>query len=157
MHKQIITLLALLILASGVSIAQKKERAVDKFAQLYEELPTPGVYRNAAGAPGHQYWQQQADYKMRIELDDANQKIYGEETITYTNNSPDHLEYLWVQLDQNVRAKNSAKYDIKTNSIDKEMYPYELYQLMYRFDGGFNIDWVRAKRIMICHILSIIL
>lgn len=146
MHKQIITLLGILILASGVSIAQKKERAVDKFAQLYEELPTPGVYRNAAGAPGHQYWQQQADYKMRIELDDENQKIYGEETITYTNNSPDHLEYLWVQLDQNVRAKNSATYDIRTNSIDKEMYPYELYQLMYRFDGGFNIDWVKGKK-----------
>ncbi|MEL6669485.1 MAG: M1 family peptidase, partial [Bacteroidota bacterium] len=74
------------------------------FRQLYDELPTPNVYRNASGAPGHEYWQQQADYEMEIRLDDENQQIYGTETITYHNNSPDELAYLWVQLDQNVRA-----------------------------------------------------
>ena len=60
-----------------------------KFAQLKEELPTPNVYRNAAGAPGHEYYQQKADYKINVSLNDADQTIHGEETITYTNNSPD--------------------------------------------------------------------
>ena len=73
----------------------------DKFKQLHEELPTPNMYRNGAGGPGHRYYQQQADYVMNIKLDDNKQQIFGEETITYTNNSPDVLEYLWLQMDQN--------------------------------------------------------
>ena len=74
---------------------------------MYDEFSTPNMYRTASGAPGSAYYQQQADYKMDIVLDDKNAKIYGFETITYTNNSPDDLEYLWVQLDQNKRAKDS--------------------------------------------------
>ena len=61
----------------------------NKFAQLEQELPTPNEYRNASGAPGHNYYQQKADYKIKVEIDDENQKLYGEEVITYTNNSPD--------------------------------------------------------------------
>ena len=68
--------------------------AQKKFAQLDVELPTPNEYRNAAGAPGHAYYQQQADYKMNLVLDDAKQKLMGTEVITYTNNSPDALPYL---------------------------------------------------------------
>jgi len=71
----------------------------NKFKQLYEEFATPNMYRTGSGAPGSAYYQQQADYKMDIDLDDANKKITGKETITYTNNSPDNLEFLWVQLD----------------------------------------------------------
>ena len=56
--------------------------AQKKFAQLDMELPTPNEYRNAAGAPGHAYYQQQADYKMNLVLDDNLQKLYGTETIT---------------------------------------------------------------------------
>ena len=82
--------------------AQQPNLNNNKFRQLGQELPTPNVYRTASGAPGHQYWQQQADYVMNIELDDEKQTIQGEETITYHNNSPDPLEYLWLQLDQNV-------------------------------------------------------
>ena len=78
-----------------------------KFRQMYQEFATPNSYRSASGTPGPKYYQQQADYKMDIELDDKNTRIYGKETITYYNNSPDQLEYLWVQLDQNVRAKDS--------------------------------------------------
>ena len=59
---------------------------------MYEEFATPNSYRSASGAPGPDYYQQQADYVMNIELDDANHKIYGEETITYYNNSHDELE-----------------------------------------------------------------
>lgn len=77
----------------------------NKFRQMYNEFATPNMFRTASGAPGPAYYQQQADYKMDIELDDKNMKLYGLETITYHNNSPDNLEYLWVQLDQNVREK----------------------------------------------------
>ena len=92
-------------LASAQDQQEKKEREPghynqSRFKQLYEEFATPNNYRSASGAPGPDYYQQQADYVMDIELDDKNAKIFGEETITYTNNSPDNLEYLWVQLDQ---------------------------------------------------------
>ena len=79
----------------------------NKFKQLYDEFSSPNMFRTASGAPGPAYYQQQADYKMDIEIDDENARLTGFETITYTNNSPDILEYLWVQLDQNKRAKDS--------------------------------------------------
>jgi hypothetical protein len=79
----------------------------NKFSQMYDLLATPNMFRNAAGAPGPAYYQQQADYKIDIELDDKNAKLNGSETVTYYNNSPDNLDYLWVQLDQNQQAKDS--------------------------------------------------
>ncbi|MEQ8910110.1 MAG: M1 family metallopeptidase [Vicingaceae bacterium] len=116
----------------------------NKFRQLKQELPTPNVYRTAAGMPGHQYYQQQADYKMNIELDDENQRIYGEETITYYNNSPDVLPYLWVQLDQNVRAKDSDTKKIRTSSIGDKTSFDNLKRLTNDFDGGFKLDYVQS-------------
>ena len=71
----------------------------NKFKQLKEEFATPNNYRTASGAPGKDYYQQQVDYVMDIELDDKNKRIYGLEEITYTNNSPDELPYLWLQLE----------------------------------------------------------
>jgi hypothetical protein len=79
----------------------------DKFRQLDELLPTPTTIRTASGAPGHAYWQQRADYSIRATLDEAKRAIAGSETITYHNNSPDTLTYLWVQLDQNIFKPNS--------------------------------------------------
>jgi hypothetical protein len=79
----------------------------DKFRQLDELLPTPTTIRTASGAPGHAYWQQRADYQIRATLDEAARSISGVETITYHNNSPDNLSYLWVQLDQNIFKPNS--------------------------------------------------
>ncbi len=73
----------------------------DKFRQLDELLPTPNVYRTASGAPGHAYWQQRADYVIRASLDENKHQITGSEKITYQNNSPDTLNYLWLQVDQN--------------------------------------------------------
>jgi hypothetical protein len=87
--------------------AQSKADPVDKFRQLEEILPTPNEQRAASGAPGPKYWQQRADYSIEVELDDANQRITGRETITYHNNSPDTLSYLWLQLDQNLFSKES--------------------------------------------------
>lgn len=81
--------------------------ANDRFEQLGTGLPTPNTYRTASGAPGKDYWQQRADYDIKVELDEANNKIIGSETITYFNQSPDVLPYVWIQLDQNLFAKNS--------------------------------------------------
>jgi hypothetical protein len=132
-------LLPFLILAVAFSsIAQDKS----KFRQLQQDLPTPNVYRTASGAPGHQYYQQKADYVMDIELDDDKQRIYGASTITYTNNSPDALNYLWLQLDQNMSAKNSDTQKTSTSTIGDKMSPSDLARIAYDFDGGFKIDYV---------------
>ena len=120
-------------------------QAQHKFAQLGEELPTPNVYRNAAGAPGHSYYQQKADYKMNIELDDDKQIITGEETITYTNNSPDKLDYLWLQLDQNVRAANSDSKLINVEHMEDFRSLGDIRKKLFEFDGGFKIESVTAS------------
>ena len=122
-----------------------------KFRQLGQELPTPNVYRTASGAPGHEYYQQRADYDMSVTLDDETQRIYGEETITYTNNSPDELRYLWVQLDQNMRAKNSMTQQIQTGGIFNERggaaqtaFNQLKNSQFYDFDGGFKLAYVQT-------------
>lgn len=116
----------------------------NKFKQLYEEFSTPNTYRSASGAPGPDYYQQQADYKMDIELDDKNARIYGEGTITYTNNSPDNLEFLWLQLDQNVRAKDS-KSPLRDGSavpMAEQLGSFSKKYFTAPFDGGFVIEYV---------------
>ncbi|MDQ1829469.1 M1 family metallopeptidase [Massilia scottii] len=97
--------LAALFFVSG--IASAAEPFDDKFRQLEEVLPTPNTIRNAAGAPGHAYWQQRADYTIRARLDENKRTISATETVTYHNNSPDTLSYLWVQLDQNIFKPDS--------------------------------------------------
>jgi len=83
----------------------------NKFEQLGGILPTPNEYRTASGAPGPKYWQQRADYDIKCDLDESKLKLTGSETITYWNNSPDALTYLWLQLDENEHsAKNNANY-----------------------------------------------
>jgi hypothetical protein len=103
------------------------------------------MFRTASGAPGPAYYQQQADYIINIELDDANKKIYGDEIVTYTNNSPDLLDYLWVQLDQNVRSKDSQSLIRDSNSVNQAYIPdtFEKEFINDPFDGGFNIEYVR--------------
>ncbi len=114
----------------------------DPFRQMTDLLPTPNTYRNASGAPGHHYYQQRADYKMNLTLDDENRRLYGEETITYTNHSPDVLTYLWLQLDQNVRAQESDTYKVTANHIGKSPNTWQLSRLENDFDGGFKIEKV---------------
>lgn len=99
---QAITLLACFTAISATAaIKQTKGDFEDKFRQLDEVLPTPNVYRNAAGEPGHEYWQQKVDYKIKVRLDENKRRIEASQDIVYTNNSPDTLKYLWIQLDQN--------------------------------------------------------
>ena len=116
----------------------------NKFKQLYDEFATPNMFRTGSGAPGPAYYQQQADYKMDIEIDDDKARLYGEETITYTNNSPDQLTYLWVQLDQNMRARDSKSPLINSSGIGPATTPSRAAgsYLKQRFDGGFNIQAV---------------
>ncbi|MDG2414880.1 MAG: M1 family metallopeptidase [Flavobacteriaceae bacterium] len=143
-----------LMLFAAVAFAQAQEVEVtkegghtnqSKFRQLYQEFATPNSYRSASGAPGPNYYQQQADYKMDITLDDKNAKIYGEETITYTNNSPDVLEFLWVQLDQNVRTKDtkSALRDGGGVPLAAPTSSFVSSYMKESFDGGFNIEFVK--------------
>jgi hypothetical protein len=117
--------------------------AGDKFRQLEELLPTPNEFRSASGAPGYKYWQQDADYEIEVEVDDENQKIIGSETITYSNNSPDTLTYLWVQLDQNSFEPDSVRQNSDTVAGGKQekMSFKSLKKLLARktFDGGAKI------------------
>ena len=82
-------------------VMQTKGDFVDKFRQLDEVWPTPNQYRNAAGQPGHEYWQQRADYQIRAELDEDARRLSASMQVDYFNNSPDQMSYVWLQLDQN--------------------------------------------------------
>ncbi len=136
-------ILFLLLLGTQLMFAQENTNQ-NKFKQLSQDLPTPNSYRSASGAPGHEYWQQEADYKIDLVLNDETQRIDGEETITYHNNSPDVLKYLWVQLDQNVRAQESDSHKIRTNKVGEEMDMRSLSRISPNFDGGFKIEHVKG-------------
>lgn len=112
MHRIILTLglfFAPICSIHAQGIEQTKGSFSDKFRQLDEVLPTPNAYRNAGGQPGHEYWQQQADYTIKVELDETARRLSATATITYHNNSPDSLEFLWVHLDQNIFREDSIK------------------------------------------------
>ncbi len=134
----------LLLFGSIYSMAQQQEWQ-GKFEQLDQLLPTPNEYRSGSGAPGPKYWQQRADYVINAELNDINQSITGSETITYYNNSPDVLKYLWLQLDQNINDPNSmtsktSQYSIRDSSSAARLAgPLRLHD----FDGGFKINSVK--------------
>ncbi|NEW80475.1 MAG: M1 family metallopeptidase [Gelidibacter sp.] len=124
---------------------QKAHYNISKFKQLHEELPTPNNEHRASGAPGREYTQQQVDYKMNIVLDEENSKIFGEETITYHNNSKDHLDYLWLQLDQNMRAPGSLTPEINGGGPDVMYAPAKFAKTFMGkpFQGGFNIEYIK--------------
>jgi len=127
---------------------QQGHTNTNKFRQLYDQFADPNKYHNAAGAPGVEYFQQKVDYVMDVELDDENSRLYGEETITYTNNSPDQLPYLWLQLDQNIRKKDAPALE-KNGSGNSFTLPPTYFVSNYikgPFDGGFNIDWVQDEK-----------
>ena len=145
-------LCAMLFLCASVGYAQEEERQGghendNKFRQLYNEMSTPNSYRTASGAPGHEYYQNEADYKMSIQLDDAKKRITGYETITYRNNSPDDLTYLWVQLDQNIRAQDSPAKDKNGGGISavSQSGRFVSSYMTEGFEGGFNINKVTTN------------
>ena len=150
--------ISLLFFLPALIFAQEKTTTVapkqtgkydtNKFSQMYDLLATPNMFRNAAGAPGPAYYQQQADYKIDIELDDKNAKLMGSETITYFNNSPDNLEYLWVQLDQNQSAKDSESPLAESERIT-QTFPASNFTdkfLKKDLERGFNIEYVKDAK-----------
>ncbi|RZK67130.1 MAG: M1 family peptidase [Pedobacter sp.] len=117
---KLFTLTGLLLISGSVAMAQNIQNNPgsnhgNKFEQLGTILPTPNEQRTASGAPGVKYWQQRADYNIKCELDEKNLMLTGSETITYTNNSPDPLTYIWLQLDENEHSTSkSANYQDAT-------------------------------------------
>ena len=105
----IITASAAALIANAQENKANQAAWQGKFEQLDQALPTPNSYRSASGAPGVNYWQQRADYVIDVELNDDNQLVTGSETITYYNNSPEDLKYLWLQLDQNLLQPDGIK------------------------------------------------
>ena len=140
------------LLTFGV-IAQENDKSKyqghtdqNKFRQMKDVLPTPNDQHTAAGAPGPQYTQQKVDYVMELRLEEETGRLYGEEKITYHNNSKDYLEYLWLQLDQNMRAPNSKTPDIGSESFNSTFNGVQSFtrgNLKKPFEGGFNIDYVK--------------
>ena len=127
---------------------QQGKYDTNKFSQMYDLLATPNMFRTAAGAPGPAYYQQQADYKIDIELDDKNSRLSGAETITYYNNSPDKLEYLWLQMDQNQAAKNSQSPLAESERIETTMAPSRFANeyLKQGLDRGFKLEYVKDAK-----------
>jgi len=120
--------------------------AHSKFRQLEQELPTPNSYRNAAGAPGHAYYQNRADYDIQLTLDEKTHRITGTEWITYRNNSPDALTYLWVQLDQNMRKPGSMTDQSRKGSLPSSITPEQVQdRYIDKFEGGFNVTEVKSS------------
>ncbi|MDI5948967.1 M1 family metallopeptidase [Flavobacterium yafengii] len=145
----------LLLLLPAILFAQEKTTPVatkqtgkydtNKFSQMYDLLATPNMFRTASGAPGPAYYQQQADYKINVELDDKKSKLTGSETVTYYNNSPDTLEYLWVQLDQNQAAKTSQTPLAESQRME-QVFPAGNFAnkfLKQEQERGFNIEFVK--------------
>ncbi len=141
MRKRVFFLSSLMMAILGVW-GQTPIQWGQKFEQLGTSLPTPNTYRTASGAPGKDYWQQRADYKIELTLDDVKQEIEGKETITYFNQSPDPLDYLWLQLDQNFRAQDSETPLVTEYFMKDSVSSKELFNIQNNFDGGFRIDKV---------------
>lgn len=128
-------MLSLALFGAVQAFAQQTvQNHAERFEQLGTMLRTPNVYRTASGAPGHEYWQQKANYLIEVELNDDNQSIKGSETVTYVNNSPDQLTYLWIQLDQNNRSKDSDTPKVTESSIDSKMNLRQLEGILWHSD-----------------------
>ena len=126
---------------SFAAIDQSKGSFEDKFRQLDEVFPSPNLSRPATGEPGPMYWQQRADYKIQIKLNEDTRSVKGSETITYTNNSPLTLKYIWLQLDQNIFAKESINNLTRPwgggdSSVDFSTLRRQ--NFMDKFEGGFQ-------------------
>ncbi|HCO27035.1 MAG: aminopeptidase [Gimesia sp.] len=153
-EKALLRLLCLALFLCSTSLLQAqvvsndKFKQEDKFRQLEETLPTPNEFRTASGAPGEKYWQQEVDYEIDVELDDKLQKIIGTEKVTYTNKSPDKLNYLWMQLDTNILSFDSDAHLTDTSSHLGKVGYKTMQQLMAKetFDGRMKISAVRDEQ-----------
>jgi len=141
-----IFLLTGLLASTLAGYSQQTPTWKGKFEQLDQTLPTPNSYRTGSGAPGPSYWQQRADYVISAEVDDNTQLLTGSETITYYNNSPEALNYLWMQLDQNLFAENSLTQQTRTNAV-RDSIPSKFFAMgiginSKEYKGGYTIKSV---------------
>jgi hypothetical protein len=121
----------------------------NKFEQLGTILPTPNEYRTASGAPGPKYWQQRADYDIKATLDEKNLMLHGAETITYFNNSPDVLTYIWLQLDENEHSttKNAGYPD--GSALGRGMSPAMIDKLEEeKSDNGLGVNILKITDLL---------
>ena len=113
----------------------------NKFEQLYQTLQDPNIYRSASGAPGPKYWQQQVDYDIDVTLIENEQRIKGNELITYYNNSPDALTYLWLQLDENEHVSKNDNQKQNSSTVNDKMSAKDINRIINADnDYGDNIE-----------------
>jgi hypothetical protein len=120
---------------------QSKGEYEDAFRQFEgEDWPSPNVYRAATGEPGPQYWQQKVDYVVDVRLDEAGRSLTGSQRVTYQNNSPHELDYLWVLLDQNGFKRNSMERATSTTNDEGTYGLFDMAQVIIAEDweGGFS-------------------
>ena len=144
---RILKFIFLVLFIPVITFAQEQKKWQGKFEQLDQMLPTPNEYRTGSGAPGSKYWQQRADYVIDAEIDEPNNKLIGKETITYYNNSPETLKYLWLQLDQNVNKKENEDFGNYFGG-PRDSLPTLYMQYITRaveFDAGYTIQSVTDK------------
>jgi len=143
----------MLVLISGCSLlslqAQNHSNPGSNHGNSFEELnyllPTPNTYRTASGAPGPNYWQQRADYDIAVELDEPTNTITGSETVTYFNNSPNPLSFLWLQLDENFHNPTSESNLSNTSKMQNRMTDVQLTNLEpSRKLDGYGVNITRA-------------
>lgn len=135
-----------LLMATGL-LAQEPTKWKGKFEQLDQLLPTPNEYRTGSGSPGPKYWQQRADYVIDAEIDEAKNTLIGKETITYYNNSPVSLNYVWLQLDQNVNKKENEDFGNYFGPVRDSMATLHMQYVTrpVEFEAGYSIKSVADK------------
>lgn len=138
---------ALLFMAGMGSVTEPHAGVRNDFASIDELLPTPNDSRIASGAPGPGYWQQRADYRINVELDEAKRAITASAKITYRNNSPHSLAYLWLQLEQNRYRPDSSAWRAEQPSRPGDMTYDDLARRLAArsFAGGLQIKSVRSN------------
>lgn len=138
-------LFALSLLFFLPNISAQNQPWKGKFEPIDNMIAPPNTYRTASGAPGKDYWQQRANYKIKVVLNEKNNTITGEETITYFNNSPDDLSYLWLQLEQNVNKKGNEDFGSFQNNVKDSISTRQM-QFLTRaidFPAGYSIKQVK--------------
>ncbi|MRX46559.1 M1 family metallopeptidase [Pedobacter puniceum] len=143
--KKVLAFIFLLVASTAYTQAQFLQHNPNanhgnKFEQLETILRSPNMYRSASGAPGPKYWQQKADYDIDVEIDDTKQILRGSETVVYTNNSPDPLTYLWLQLDENEHKAGGENQKFDGSKMSEKMTYNQLKRINGVEDGyGVNI------------------
>jgi hypothetical protein len=145
--KRIVAIVFMALLTWSAFAQQPQQAWQGKFEQLDQTLPTPNSYRTGSGAPGPAYWQQRADYVINVEVDDNTQLLTGSETITYYNNSPETLRYLWLQLDQNIFGPDNLTDQTNTGTVRDSLPTAYLGYVsgitVSDYKGGYNIKSVK--------------